>query len=59
VRAYVRYVVRVRSQEWEEFSSREDAMEQIKSDKVVMTFLHSRVALPPERRPAFARSCAD
>lgn len=31
------------AQEWEEFSSREDAMEQIKSDKVVMTFLHSRV----------------
>jgi len=29
-------------EEWE-YSNREDAMEQIKSDKMVMTFLHSRV----------------
>jgi outer membrane murein-binding lipoprotein Lpp len=35
--------MRAVEQEWEEFSNREDAMEQIKSDKMVMTFLHSRV----------------
>jgi len=41
------------SQEEWEYSNREDAMEQIKSDKMVMTFLHSRVK-PFSSLPSFS-----